>query len=155
MANPNVTVSKILGEAGAGIDASSGGLSKGRLYDVLKELAENPPEKLTAYLGTIATGILAGIVCKKATRLRSLDTNIAVCGYSGTTTVQVLINGVLAHASAVLSTGNAEADGISKSVALDVAVPAGALVQINVSAAGGSATGLTATARLNNFDVES
>lgn len=152
---------KLLGEAGAGLDDSNGGFT--RLYSVLKQLvtdaAYGRQQPVSAYLGTIATGILTSYIAPSAGYMKKFSTVVAVCGSSGDTTVRVLKNGT-AVAAFDLTTANADADGTAKTVtvASPVAVAVGDLIQLQVSAAAGSATGLSATLLiepdLNSLTVE-
>lgn len=143
-----LTLKKLLGDAGAGMDQSHG---SNRLYDVLKQLVSDMQAArqtvVSAYLETIATGIIATRHAPKAGFLKKFTTTINVCGSSGNTTVRVLKNGA-AVASLDLTTANTDPDPTTKTVDLGaaaVAVAAGDLIQIQISAAAGSATGLSAT----------
>lgn len=140
---------KLMGEAGAGLDDSNGGFAN--LYKVLKQLVTDVAfgrgQDVSAYQGTIATGILTAMVAPKAGVLKKFSTFVAVCGSAGATTVRVLKNGV-AVAALDLTTDNADPDATAKTVDLGtaaVAVAAGDLLQLSVSAAPTGGTGLSAT----------
>lgn len=143
------TLKKSLGEAAAFIDESHG---TDRLYDVLKTLAENGAEMLTDKLATIATGLLSGFVVDKPSKLIGLRTSVGVCGTADSTTVQVLVNSV---SKGELTTANDDADGTKKSLVITpLALAAGDLVQLNVSAAPTAGEDLVATVRMQPVTVE-
>lgn len=137
----NKILKKLLGEAGAGLDSSSG---NDNLRDVLVVLANRGPT-LSAYLGTIATGILTSYVAKGGEVLSQLSASVAVCGTASTTTVQLRVNGT---AKATLSFANTDTDPTTSSDAVDpeIVLAEGDIVDLNVSAAATNATGLSATA---------
>ncbi|MGD9749383.1 MAG: hypothetical protein AB7W59_00145 [Acidimicrobiia bacterium] len=143
------TLKKSLGEAGGFIDDSHG---EDRLYKVLKALAEEGAH-LSAYQDTIATAILAAMVVDKATKLVSLRTAVAVCGVSGQTDVRVRVNGTLVGATA--TTLNTDADGTKVAVDQDIDLVAGDLVQLEVTAAPGTGTGLSASLHFRSVTVQS
>lgn len=138
---------KSLGEGGAFIGDSHG---DDRLLDVLTALAE-VGETLNAQQSTIATAVLAGMVVDRDTRLSGLSVNVGTTGTATQTDVDVNVNGVQAGQLVV---DNTDADGVSKSVALDVALKAGDLVELEVTAAPTAGADLTATARMAPVKVE-
>lgn len=148
----NVTLKRSSREAQSFSDESNGRPSS--VYEVIKSLAENPPFTVKAHLAVIATGILTTAYTEKATRLRKLWTRAAVCGTAGSTTVQVLVNGVLAT-GATATIANTDTDGALVETDLDVAVPAGARIDLSVSAAPTAGTGLSVQADFNALTVES
>lgn len=142
------TLKKFLGEGGAALDDSHG---FDNLYDVLKALAEVAGEKLHAYQATIATATIGGMVCDKAGTLTILRTSVGVCGTAGDTDVQVHLNGV---SQGELTTDNADADGIKKSLAFAVTVAAGDLIEIVVTAAPTAGSDLVASVTVLPVTVE-
>jgi hypothetical protein len=145
------TLRKALSDGQGFTDESHGGASS--LYSLLKELSENPPFHLSARQAVAATGILAGMVTDKATRLRKLSFTVTDAGSSGSSTVQVLVDGTLAT-GATLSIINTEANNFETTVDLDVAVPAGSRVELNISAISTGATNLVVTAHFNPITVQ-
>lgn len=141
-----VTLKKVLGEAGALLGDSSG---FDNLYDVLAELAQGCAGDLDAFQGTIAVASIGGKLMRRAGKLVGLRTSIETCGTADTTTVQVHKNGV-AVSGLELSTAHDEADGTKKSVSLStpVALVAGDLVELVVSAAPMAGANLAATAEV-------
>lgn len=140
------TIRENLGEGGALLDDSLGG---DNLIDVIKALAEAHAD-LDAYQAAVATGVIASKIIDKPTRVHSFRTHVAVCGGSGSTTVQFQVNGV---SIASLTTANTDPDGTSSEsddASFPYSLEAGDLVQFVVTAAAGSATGLTASARVNS-----
>lgn len=142
------TLKKYMGEGGAGLDDSMG---LDNLYDVLKALAEVAGEKLHAYQATIATGIIGGMNCDKAGTLVAFRTSVGTCGTAGDTDVQVKLNGVNQQE---LTTDNAEDDGTKKSATLAVAVAAGDVITIEVTAAPTAGADLIASATVLPVTVE-
>lgn len=147
----NVTLKKASKEAQSFSDESNGRPSS--MYEVMKSLCENPSFELAANQATIATGIIATRYTNKATRLRKLWARAIVAGSAGATTVQVLVNGVLAT-GATITIDNADVDAALVQLSLDVAVPALARIDLNVSAAPTGGTGLTVQADFNAITVE-
>lgn len=132
----------LTGEAGAGFDESHG--APNRLVVVLQALADSG-SNLDVTQATIAAATIASRVVDKATRLLNLSVSVAVCGTAGDTDIDVEVNGTVV---ATLTVDNADADGIKKTTGdINVAVPAAALVEIIVSAAPTSGTGLVASIR--------
>lgn len=121
------------------------------LYALLKEMVENPPFHLSARQAAASVAILASMMTDKATRLRKFTFRVGVAGSANTSTARVLVNGT---AVATLSIANDDADGTIVSDDLDVAVPAGARVELDVSAAATDATLLVLTAHFNSVTVE-
>lgn len=142
-----------VGNAGSGFDGSMGGGTMGQaMAQLSKDNAFGRGQNLNAYLGTIATGILASMIAPKAGMLRKLTVNAAVAGSAGTTVVQVQKNGVL-MAGGTVTVDNADPDNVAKSSAdLAVAFAAGDLIQLVVTTAPTGGTGLTATALLEADD---
>lgn len=147
----NVTLKKAAKEAQAFSDESNGRPSS--VFEVIKSLAENPSFELTGLQAVIATGIIATRYTNKATRLRKLWARAAVCGTAGATTIQVLVNGVLAT-GATITIDNADVDAALVQLNLDVAVPALARIDLNISAAPTGGTGLSVQADFNAITVE-
>lgn len=139
---------KLMGEAGAGLDDSTG---KDNLYDVLKALAEGAGQSLTAYQATIATATIAALVADSAFKIRSLRVAVGTTGSAGATTLQVHLNGA---SQGELTVDNTDADGTKASLSLNVDVVAGDLLELVVSAAPTSGADLAATARLSAVTVE-
>lgn len=142
------TLKKYMGTGGAGLDDSIG---YDNLHDVLKALAESSGEHVNAYQATIATATIGAMVMHKAATLTSLRTAIATCGTAGSTTVQVHVNGV---SKGELTTANDETDGTKKAKALSVALVAGDLVEIVVSAAPTGGADLNASVKTYPVTVE-
>lgn len=142
------TLKKYLGTGGAGLDDSTG---FDNLYDVIKALAEVAGEKLNGHQDTIATADVVGMICDKPGTLTNLRTSVGVCGTAGDTTVQVHKNGV---SQGELTTGNAETDGTKKTLALAIAVIAGDLIELVVSAAPTAGTGLDISASVLPVTIE-
>ena len=136
------TLKKYMGLGGAGLDDSHG---EDNLHDVLKALAEVAGEKLHAYQATIATAIIGGMVCDKAGTLTNLRTSVAVCGTATKTTVQVHLNGV---SQGAIETEHDATDGTKQTLALAVAVVAGDLIELVVSAAPTAGSDLIASATI-------
>src|SRR4029078_2243847 len=145
----NVTLKKAMKEAQAFSDDSNGRASS--LYDLLASLAGNPSFEIKGVQANIATGIVASGFTTKATRIRKVWARAAVCGSAGATNVQVLVNGTV-QASCTLNIDNADTDGVLKTATPDVAVPAGARIDINISAAPTGGTGLTVQVDCNPID---
>lgn len=142
------TLKKLLGDAGAGLDESNGA---DRLYDVLEALAYGLSEAVNAYQATVATATIGGMVADYAGTLVGLRTSVGTCGTADSTTVQVHVNGV---SKGELTTAHDEADGTKKSLALSVAVQAGDLIALVVSAAPTAGADLIASARVKPVTVE-
>jgi hypothetical protein len=143
------TLKKFLGDAGAAFDQSNGGFD--RLYDVLKALAESVgAQSVSAQQAVVATATLGGMVVDTATKLKALAIAVGTTGTADSTTVQVHVNGV---SKGELSVANTEADGTYKTLALDLALAIGDLVELVVSAAPTGGADLTATARMAPEDV--
>lgn len=140
------TLKKLLGDAGAGLD-ESGGLDT--LHDVLANMAKGMG--VNAFQGTIATGIIGGMICNQAGKLVNLRTSVGTCGSADATVVQVHKNGV---SQGSLSTDNAEADGTKKSLDLNVSVAVGDLITLVVSAAPTGGANLVASAIVTPVVVE-
>lgn len=143
------TLKKDLGKAGAYLGDQSG--PNDSLPDVLRAICAGPVGSLSAYQATVATATLASMVAPSSGRLNNLRTAVATCGSAGATTVQVQVNGT---SKGELTTDNADADGIKKSVAIDQAIVAGDLIQIVVTAAPTGGVGLTATTTLQPVTIE-
>jgi hypothetical protein len=142
------TLKRSLGEAGAFFDASNGA---DKLLDVLQALAASSGETIGYSQATPSTGIKGALLCDTPTMLSNVYMKAAVCGTAGTTSIKVNVNGVQ---KATLSIGNAEADGTAKGLAIGLKLEAGDLVELEVSAVGTGATGLSATVRLKPVTVE-
>ena len=142
------TLKKLMGEAGAGFDDSMG---FNNLYDVLVALAEVAGEKMHAYQDTIATATIASMIADKAGTLSSFRIAAATTGTAGDTDVQVQLNGV---SQQELTIDNTDADGTKKSATLSVAVAAGDLVELVVTAAPTAGAGLTASATILPVTIE-
>lgn len=140
------TLKKILGEAGALLDDSTG---FNNLYDLLVEFAMGAGGNLDAHQDTIATATIGGKIVTRASKLVGLRTSVETCGTADTTTVQVHKNGS-AVSGLELSTAHDDADGVKKSVALTTAVTlaAGDLVELVVSAAPTAGSNLDATVEI-------
>jgi hypothetical protein len=144
------TLKKLLGIAGAGIDESY--QDSDTLYDVLKALVEGAAPAVSAYQATVATAIIGGmIVDDDESSLTALRTSVGTTGTAGATTLQVHVNGV---SVGELTTDNTDADGIKKSLALDVALAAGDLVELVVSAAPTGGADLIASVHASAVTVE-
>lgn len=145
----SATLKRDLGKAGAFLGDESGGYLNSSLYDVLLELASGGGGDLDAYQATIAAADIGGKVMKRAAKLVGLRVAVGTTGTADTTTVQVHKNGS-AVSGLELSVANTEADGTKKAVALStpVALVAGDLVELVVSAAPTGGAGLSATAEI-------
>ena len=145
----SVTLKKLIGSAGAGMDESHG---TDTLYDVLKALAQSGGQSVSAQQAVIATATLGGMVADGASQLKSLSIAAGTTGSAGSTTVQAHVNGV---SKGELTIANTEDDAVAKTLALTgVDLVAGDLVELVVSAAPTAGADLTATARLSNVVVE-
>jgi len=142
------TLKKDLGKAGAFLGDESGGYLNSALRDSLVEMALGPRD-LNGHQDTVATATIAGMLAKRAGFLTGLRTSVGTCGTADSTTVQVHKNGA-AVTGLELSTAHDEADGTKKAVALDtpVAIAAGDLVELVVSAAPTAGSALDATAEV-------
>jgi hypothetical protein len=142
------TLRKDLGQAGAFLGDQSGGYANQSLRDVLVEVVKGPRD-LNAHQDTIAVATIAGMLVKRAGKLTGLRTSVGTTGTADSTTVQVHKNGV-AVTGAEATTANTEADGTKKAVALTtpVALAAGDLVELVVSAAPTAGAALDATAEI-------
>jgi hypothetical protein len=145
-----VTLRKEIGQGGAYLGERSVS-DTNNLLSVLQALAQGPAGQLSAYQATIATATIASMVAAAAGKITGLRTAVAVCGTGGSTTVQCQLNGV---SVGELTTANDDADGTKSSLALDVDVAEGDLIQLVVTAAPTAGTGLTATAKLQPVIVE-
>lgn len=142
------TLKKSLGEAGAFFDESNARDS--RLYDVLKDMAMDGAP-LSVYQATIATAVLAGMVIRNACKLREFKVSVGTTGTAGSSVVEVLVNGV---SKGSLTVANTDADGIVKSLDLDVALVEDDVVTIEVTTAPTAGAALTATAHMSGVTVE-
>jgi hypothetical protein len=142
------TLKKLLGNAGAGLDDSMG---FDNLYDVLKALAEVAGDHLHAYQDTIATATIASMIADKAGTLTSFRIAAATTGTANDTDVQVQVNGVNKQE---LTIDNTDADGTKKSATLAVAIAAGDLIELVVTAAPTAGAGLTASATVLPVTIE-
>ena len=141
------TLKKDLGKAGAFLGDESGGYAHQLLRDVLVELAQGSAGSVDAYQATIATAIIGGKLVNRAGKLKGLRTSVGTCGTANSTTVQVKVNGT---SKGELITAHDAADGIKQSLALDVALAAGDLVTLVVSAAPTAGADLVASAVLTS-----
>src|SRR5690606_1674685 len=135
-----VTLKKLLGEAGAGLDESNGGYST--LREVLKTLVQESWFPYTVSQETVATGTIGFFVAQTPLRLTNFAVDVADQGESDTTTIQVQVDtDDVAELSVAYDaqTGRASAE-------LNVEIPAGSTVAIVVTAAAGSAASLIAPA---------
>jgi hypothetical protein len=141
------TLKRDLGEAAAFLGDKSGGYDNSRLRDVLVELISSAPLSLDAFQATIATASIGGKVMDRAAKLKGLRTSVETCGTADSTTVQVHVNGS-AVTGAEATTAHDDADGTKQNVALssDVALAAGDLVELVVSAAPTAGSNLAASA---------
>lgn len=139
---------KFIGDGGALLDDSTG---LDNLYDVLKALAEVAGEKVNAYQASISTATIGGMVCDKAGTLTNLRTSIGTCGTANSTTVQVHVNGV---SKGELTTAHDATDGTKKSLDLEVAVSAGDLIELVVSAAPTDGSDLVASASVLPVSIQ-
>lgn len=142
-------LAKDLGKAGAFLGDESGPYTAKLLRSVLLELAQGGGGNLDAHQDTIATATIGGKLITRASKLVGLRTSAEVTGTAGSSTVQVHVNGS-AVTGAEATTANTEADGTKKAVALSssVALVAGDLVELVVSAAPTAGSGLDATAEI-------
>lgn len=147
------TLKSYLGDAGALSDDSMGLPSGCRLYDVLVALAEGGAQVLTQFLATPAVQVLNAMVVNKATRLKNLRMHVGTTGTAGSTTCRVLKNGV-AVTGATLTIANTDDDGSQDSVDLDVAVAAGDVLSIDLSAIPTAGANVTVTALCSEVTVE-
>jgi hypothetical protein len=144
------TLKKLLGIGGAGIDESYEDVNQ--LYDVLKAMVEGAAPALSARQTTIATADIGGMLVDDAEgKLLRLRTSVGTTGTAGSTTVQVHKNGV---SQGELTTANTEADGVKKSLTLDVALAAGDLIELVVSAAPTAGADLVASVYTSPITVE-
>ncbi len=147
----SATLKQVLKDGFGLTDESHGSIHT--LYNLLKELCENPPFHLSARQAAAATGIIGSMVTDKATRIRKLVFTVTDAGSANDSTIQVLADGVLIT-GATLTINNAAANNFETSVTLDVAVPAGTRLDINVSAISTGATHLVVSAFFNDLTVE-
>lgn len=142
------TLKSALGDGGSFFGDSHG---EDNLYKVLKALAEEGAP-LNARQATIATGIIGGMLVDKATKGVALRIAIGTTGDSGSTSVRAKLNGTLTGATATIA--NTAADGTKAAVALDIALVAGDLLEIEVTAAATNAADLTASIHTRDVTVE-
>jgi hypothetical protein len=146
-----MTVKKLeqnLGETGAYTDRSSG---KDNLYDVIKAMAQGPANDLDARQDTVATGLIASRILTGDVKLTGLKIRVGTTGTAGSTTVQVLKNGV---SQGSLTIANTDADGTLSSLSLDVDCEADDYIEINVSAAPTAGANLIASVKMAAVDVQ-
>jgi len=142
------TLKKYMGEGGAGLDDSTG---QDNLHDVLAAMAA-AGRNLDAYQAAIAAATIGGCVADADGVLDNLRTLVGTCGTAGSTTAQVHVNGV---SKGELTTAHDAADGIKKSLDLNVAISAGDLIELVVSAAPTDGADLVASAHISPVVVES
>lgn len=141
---------KLLGIAGAGIDESYE--DSNQLYDVLKALVQGASPAVSAYQATIATATIGGmLVDDDESKLTGLRVSVGTTGTAGATTTQVHLNGV---SQGEITVDNTDADGTKDSLALDVTLAAGDLIELVVSAAPTGGADLIASVRTNSVTVE-
>lgn len=142
------TLKKDLGKAGAWLGEESGGYANSLLRDVLLEVIQGPKD-LNAHQDTVAVATIAGMIAKRAGKLTGLRTSVGTCGTADSTTVQVHKNGA-AVTGLELSTAHDAADGLKQAVSLatPVAIAAGDLIELVVSAAPTAGEALDATAEV-------
>lgn len=143
-----IVLKQNLGEAGALVGDKSIGLDT--LRDVLVAMVQGPAP-VSGRQDTIAAATIAGTVLNKPGKLSNLRTAVGTTGTAGATTVQVHLNGV---SQGELTTDNTDADGIVKSLDLDVDCVAGDLIELVVSAAPTGGVNLTATLSIDSVDIE-
>ena len=142
------TLKRSLGEGGAFIDDSHG---DSNLYAVLQALAASSGEVLSYFQASPTTGVKATILADSPTTLATVYAKAGTAGTAGTSTIDVLVNGV---SQGTLSIDNAEADGTSKGLAYNVELEAGDEVRLSVTAVATGAADLSATVRLKPVTVE-
>lgn len=140
---------KLLGEAGAGLDSSHGSKT---LYDVLKQLVTDVlfgrKHYLNAYQAAASVAVIGGFVADGPMLVTEFRGAVAVCGSANTTTGRLLKNGSATNMP-TLSWAHGDTDGTVKSSgALAVALVAGDVLTIDVSAAATDATGVSLCAVL-------
>lgn len=150
-----VTLKRLLGEAGAGIDESFGH-PEGRLYDVLKALVE-AGTPLSASGDTTAAVKATTVVAVDGT-LGLWTATIATTGSASGTTLVVNVNGTPV-VGGTLVFDNTDADGIVKTLDLSTlgtaaAVVAGDLVSLEVTVQATASSGLTQTLSIQSVLVE-
>jgi len=142
------TLKRSLGEAGAFFDDSHGA---DNLMDVLQALAASSGETLPYAEATPVVGIKATLLADSPTTLANVYAKVGVTGTAGATTFAVLVNSV---SKATLTIGNAELDGTSKGLAINLPIEPGDLVQLSVTAVATGATNAVGTVRLKPVTVE-
>lgn len=142
------TLKRSLGEGGAFIDDSHGDTN---LYGVLQALCASSGEAITYTQAVPTTGVKNSILADSPTTLSTLYIKAGTAGTAGASTVAVLVNGV---SKGSLTIDNAEADGTSKGLAIDLAIEAGDEVAISVTAVATGVANLSATVRLKPVTVE-
>lgn len=145
------TLKKSLGEGGAFVGDSHG---EDNLHAVLKALAEGGSQSLNAIQATVAAGIIGALLTDVATKLSSLRIAVGTTGSAGQTDVVVNLDGTAQTGTATVL--NTDANGTKDTVTFDppIDVPAGTLVEIEVTAAPTAGADLTASAHLSNVTVE-
>lgn len=143
------TLKRDMGEAGAYFSDDSG---EDNLAKVLAALA-NAGEPLSfKQAGATTTGIKASMVTDVPTRIATLQVHVGDTGDAGDTVVSVRVDGVLL--TPTVTVDNTEDDDTAKGVAIDANVPAGSLVEIDITAAPTAGALVTATLRLKPVTVE-
>lgn len=137
-----------LGEAGAFFDESNGSPN---LYAVLAALCASSGEALNYNQATPTVGVKASTLADSPTTLATLYVKAGTAGSAGASTVAVLVNGV---SKGSLTIDNAEADGTSKGLAINLPVEAGDQVDLSVTAVATGVANLVATVRLKPVTVE-
>lgn len=143
------TLKRSLGEGGAFFDESNGAPSN--LYAVLAALAASSGEALSYNQATPTTGVKASSLADSPNTVGTLYVKAGTAGTAGASTVAVLINGV---SKGSLTIDNAEADGTSKGLAINLPIEAGDQVDLSVTAVATGVANLVATVRLKPVTVE-
>ena len=145
---------KLLGEAGAGLDDSSG------LSSTLREVLTNMVKAgvpLAVRQGTIATGILIRMVAQFDGVIGDLGLTVGTTGTAGATSVVVNKNGTVL-ATAPVAVDNTDSDGISSSTDLSsdpaAAFVKGDIIDIEVTAAPTAGANLDVSLHLRPASIE-
>ncbi len=144
---------KSLGEAGAFFDDSHG---DDNLLGVMTAIVRAGVPLSAFASGAISTGVKATMIASFDGVIGNFTANVAVTGTSAATTVQVRKNGVALDTT--ITVDNTDADGTVATEDLsgddEAAFVVGDIIDINVSAAPGSGTGLGATVSLQQASVQ-
>ena len=141
------TLKKSIGEAGAFFGDSHG---EDNLLAVLTALA-SAGETIGYSQATPTASVKGALLCDVKSKLSNIYVKVGTCGTAGQTDFDVNVNGVQV---AQLSVDNAETDGISKGLAIDLDLDPGDLVELEVTAVATGVADASATVRIRPVTLE-